>query len=127
MVQAIFHPLVNSAPDGPISKFRTFVGDGTPQLIVPGLLEVEAVRVGTVDIPLTLKEDVLVDLSEAAKTEEHEHEMIRLESSPDGTPVLLRSIKSNDGIWQPGVTVFVAGKWADEVPATKADKKQPTQ
>jgi hypothetical protein len=115
MLQSHFHPLyeLDKALPGN-GQFRQFVGDGTAYLKVPGLLSITAVRVGTTDIPLTLKEEVLIDMSEAAKTEWHEHELIRFAMDVDGIPVVMRSIKSNDGIWQPGVNVYVAGTWADD-------------
>ena len=119
MIQSIFHPVTEAvAPTDP-RNFRPFIGDGTPYLKVPGLKSVSAVRVGTVEIPLDLEEEVLNDLSELQRTETHKHELIRLEQDADGSPILMRSIKSNDGMWQTGVTVYVAGEWATDKPAAK--------
>lgn len=114
MLQEHFHPLVGISEEERSAKnVRQFVGDGTPVLKVPGLKEVTSVRVGTADIPLTMTEQVPIDV-DARRHETHEIALIKLDKAPDGTPILLRSIKSNNGMWQAGVPVFVGGKWEGE-------------
>ena len=114
MLQEHFHPMVGISTEERAAKnIRQFVGDGSPVLKVPGLKEDTSVRVGTVDIPLTMTEEVPLDI-DAKRHETHEIALIKLDKAPDGTPTLLRSIKSNNGMWQAGVPIFVGGKWGDE-------------
>ena len=123
MLQEHFHPLVGISEEERSAKnVRQFVGDGSPVLKVPGLKEVTSVRVGTADIPLTMTEQVPIDV-DAKRHETHEIALIKLDKAPDGTPILMRSIKSNNGMWQAGVPVFVGGKWGDtkEVTAPPVD------
>ena len=53
--------------------------------------------------------------------------MIVVDHDQDGTPILLRNISSNDGIWQTGERIYVLGVWDEGVPAPElpaADDKQ---
>lgn len=101
-------------------RTRTFIAEGDPKtaapgsplLKVPGLRGLESVRVGMTPIPLT-EERLHATRVEHVKERVIEP-LIRLERLPDGVPVLQRSVLSNDGIWQPGVTVYVTGEWADD-------------
>ena len=117
-----FHqfPDVSDKPD--LGTARVFVGDGSPRLKVPGILEVSQVRVGEVEIPLSEKRKYPTD-STGVNFEERDEPMIDLQTDPaDGSPTLLRSTLSNDGLWQAGVNVYVSGKWE---PA-KGAKAKPT-
>ncbi len=111
MSSGFFHPIDTPAPDENPANTRMFKGDGTPFLKVTGLKRLEACRAGSVSIPL---EEVRRMPVNSAHTE-HTNvtvPMVDVQHGPDGA-VLLRSIMSNDGIWQEGVPVFVSGEWDD--------------
>lgn len=99
---------------------REFKGDGTPYLPVPGLISLApgdgAVRVGTLELPANLTYQVAVDAT-LQNLETRVEPTVVVRHAPDGTPVLLRNVRSNDGFWQPGMSVFVDGEWDEEVPA----------
>lgn len=106
------------AVEGPKGTVRSFEGDGTPFLKVPGLIKVRSVRIGTTEIPLTITEHYPIDLTEnLTNLEEHDVPLIKQDKLDDGTPILIRSIKSNDGFWQKGVEVHVDGSWSKEADA----------
>jgi hypothetical protein len=50
MIQEMFAPLPNTTGVEK-SNFRTFEGDGTPFLKVPGLKKVKSVKIGSTDVP----------------------------------------------------------------------------
>lgn len=111
MTDVQFHPLEGlTAAEKREQNCREFEGTGTPYLPVPGLKSLEKVRIGATEIPLSIIERVPVDAN-ATIHEDVTIEMIRLEEGPGGTPVLLRNIKSNDGMWQAGMKIYVTGKW----------------
>lgn len=110
----MFHsaPSVTQA-DVATGKVRQFTGSGTPHLRVPGLIGLpDKVRVGATEIPArspyALPDNRLTDnrpvhasdLPNFSRTED-----------VDGTPLLLRSMRSNDGIWQAGAPIAVWGDW----------------
>lgn len=103
---------------------RQFAGDGTPYLKVPGLLEVQRVRVGRLEIPLTERLEFPVDNS-GTQMFRTEDPLVALATGADGEPVLLRNTRSNDGIWQ-AVPIYVTGVWGDAAvagpPETKAQR-----
>lgn len=119
-----FHPL-NSAPtveevqgQGTV---REFIADGTPVLRVPGMRLTEGplhtlhgVRIGQTTIPIS--EDRLFPSNELGKRAIMKIPvaslLVRVEVD-QGTPVLLRSETTNDGIWQKGETVRVRAEWDD--------------
>jgi hypothetical protein len=113
-----FEAIKAAAADG--ANTKKFVGNGTPFLEVPGLVTVKAVRIGDVEIPLieTRKHPTDSTLTNFVEVEE---KIIDLQTNPDGVKTLLRSILSNNGIWQAGASIFVTGDWEGE----KA-KKSPT-
>jgi hypothetical protein len=97
-----------AAPD-----VRPFVGDGTPYLKVPGLKKVTSVRIGRQDLPLEHTQD-FPHPSNPKTTVSKTDPLVDLQFADDGTPVLLRSVQSNHGLWQAGVTVYVGGEWNDK-------------
>lgn len=114
MLQEHFHPIAGVPTEERMAKnIRQFVGDGTPLLKVPGLKEVTSVRVGSADIPLSIEERVPTD-PDAKLHQTVEVALIKLDKLEDGTPVLMRSVKSNNGMWQNGVAVYVGGKWSGD-------------
>jgi len=90
------------------------VGSGTELLTIrrPGfrLKSLTGVRVGEHEMPLTLHEEYPTDLSENPKRESVEIPLVSLREEA-GEQVLVRSVKSNDGIWQDGARFVVSGVW----------------
>jgi hypothetical protein len=129
-IPGLFHAITGiTAQEREAKNVREFVADGTPELRVPGLISLESVRIGTTSIPLerdyklpsngNFTEKVNITLPQVA------HDV-----TPDGVPILLRSKHSNDGIWQKGAKVYVAGEWESEAQptvATDADGKAKTE
>ena len=116
-----FHefPTAKDAPD--LGTARVFTGDGSALLKVPGIVSVSQVRIGDTILPLFEERTYPTD-STGTKFEDREEKMLDIQTDPaDGTPTLLRSKLSNDGLWQAGQIVYVSGEWEDEKkPAKKA-------
>lgn len=110
----MFHQMPGvSAEDIRSGKCREFTGDGTPHLRVPGLVgDPGAVRVDRIELPTRLKMG-FPDNHLNGQIIHSDMQILRVDSDTDGVPVLLRSIVSNDGIWQKGHKVFVWGDWED--------------
>lgn len=106
------------------ANVRVFEGDGSHILRVPGLVTLEGVRVGPQSIPLTEDIEVPVDPQHSRK-EIQSVSLVKLEVTPDGEEVLLRSLLSNDGLWQAGAKIYVAGEWAKEKKSTPTPKSEP--
>jgi hypothetical protein len=94
-----------------------FKGDGTPYLRVPGCLKVDEVRVGNELLPPSIEQEYPTDMTLRRLTA-MQLPGYYLTKAADGTPVLLRAVISNDGIWQDGVSVWVTGEWASSDEAT---------
>ncbi len=92
---------------------RSFTGDGTPFLRVPGLQSLESVRVGTADLPRT-GEFRFPKTGQKGFFVDSVLPLYELTRDEAGTPFLLRSETSNDGIWQKDFTVYVTGEWDAE-------------
>lgn len=107
-------PPESAAPARLASNTRVFQGDGGTQLVCPGLLELHGIQVGTVDVPLTLDEQVITKLTDPPTKEWVTVTMFEVDKLADGTPFVRRSIKSNDGIWQDGENIYVTGKWSGD-------------
>lgn len=124
MNSLLFHPLQGMTQDEAQSaNVREFKGNGTPYLPVPGLLDVTGVRIGTQEIPLTLRQKFPESASNFAQKYDVELPLIQLVHDTNGQPILLRSQQSNNGVWQEGVTIYVAGEWDEKKrPATKAEQ-----
>jgi hypothetical protein len=95
---------------------RTFVGEGTLFLKVPGLKSLEAVYMGREQLHRTDVRRYPIDPNHT-QFENDELPLVQFTHLPDGTPVLLRSVISNDGIFQSGFMFSVQGEWDDAVPA----------
>ena len=95
---------------------RKYIGDGGTHLAWPGLLSVDEVWVGNGSIKLPLFESVKfpLDGSENPRIETIDHQMIGLITNEEGSTVMLRSQKSNDGKWQKDQAVYVRGTWKDD-------------
>jgi hypothetical protein len=115
----MFHKIQGRTTEEKAANVRVFVGDGTPFLSVPGLKKVETVRVGGITLA-DFEQKVPVD-STLTKFEDQKVQMVELVEAEDGSPVLLRNIQSNDGVWQEGVSVYIAGEYDGEE-AAPADK-----
>lgn len=99
---------------------RTFVGEGSLFLKVPGLKKLEAVFMGNENLHRTDVRRYPIDPNHT-QFENDELPLIQFTRLPDGTPVLLRSVVTNDGIFQSGVYFSVQGEWeagsvAPEIP-----------
>jgi hypothetical protein len=121
MAQENFHTVAPIEEATKAQKGLTkFVGNGTPILELPGCKKVRRVFIGEIELPETIEE-----------LEPHEHGVIpgKVEQrlwklDKDGpTPILLRSKKSNDGIWQEGQAVFIDGDFAKDAPVSPDTKK----
>lgn len=111
MSTAQFHPI---APLDKATKekegFVMLVGNGTPMLECPRLKKLKRVFIGDVELPLKLTETYLIG---GGKTEDVTLDMVRVEQpEKNGSPILLRNIKSNNGIWQEGQAIFIDGDFA---------------
>ena len=107
-------------------RTRSFTGDGGALLPVPGLLAVEAVRVGDMDLPDTIAFDVPLDTTHTRHVT-LAHKGFRLARDLDGSPVLMRSFYSNQGRWQDGARIDVCGTWdggEQPVPVTVAPAEE---
>lgn len=118
----MFHPMGGLSLQEQIDKrTRPFDGTGTPYLKVPGLKSVSGVRVGTLDLPLEMV--IRFPANEALEQGVTRLPVVALDRDDAGCPVLLRSILSNDGIWQAGEkNIFVTGEWEVEA---EVEERQP--
>lgn len=105
-------------------QFTVTEDKGSPYLPVPGLKKVTAVRVGSTPVPLTQTLTYPVNGANPPRFETEEADMIALTRREDGTPILLRSQLSNDGIWQPNVPIFISGEWEDDKKSKTAEEKK---
>lgn len=100
---------------------RTFVGDGSGVLPVPGLSSVSFVSVSGVELPETL----LIRMPNPRRLEEYidvPQPMYRIENPGTPEAVLLRCLSSNFGIWQVGAEIVIDGIWAAEKGSAKTEK-----
>jgi hypothetical protein len=95
---------------------RTFMGEGTLFLKVPGLKKLEAVYMGNQQLHRTEVRRYPIDPNHT-QFENDELPLIQFTHLPDGTPVLLRSVVTNDGVWQSQAFFSVQGEWDETVPA----------
>lgn len=96
-------------------RTRVFYGDGGPYLRVPGLLNLERVRIGSIDVPRERIDMVLMDAT-GKNLAPMRIPLWDVSPAADGVPVLRRGIASNNGLWQEGVAVFLTGDWDESVP-----------
>ena len=93
---------------------RKFFGDGTNHLVIPGIQEIERVWIGSTEIPLFEKLEFPADGSEKPRMWVHNHQMLAIDRTSEGNTVLLRSERSNDGIWQKDQPIYIKGTWKDK-------------
>lgn len=93
-----------------LAAYRAVESDGGPALRVPGLKTLQGVKVGGVDIPTEMVEQYPTAVE--GQFETVTVKLLALEEDVDGTPMIVRSIKSNFGVWLVG-TVYISGTWAE--------------
>jgi hypothetical protein len=121
----LFPPVADArGPGAKDPNARQFVGTGGSLLIVPGLKKVTGVRVGDMAVPMSITEEYpeSFDSNGVPKLSSHEVALYQLIQTAHG-PALQRSVKSNDGIWQPGVPIWVSGEWETEKATPPAPPK----
>lgn len=114
----LFPPVADAkGPGARDPNSKVFTGSGGNLLLVPGLKKVHGVRVGDVPLPAVLTEEYPEswDSNGVAKLVPHDVPLYQLVQTANG-PALQRSVKSNDGIWQQGVPVYVSGDWGTGAP-----------
>ena len=92
--------------------FRLFKVEDAQGVQVPGCLSISEVRLDGVVIPTSVQENWLKDTT-FKNFERVEIPLYQLVQGPEG-PMIIRSLKSNDGLWQVGSVLAVRGEWADE-------------
>lgn len=90
-------------------EVRVLIGTGKAELPVPGLTEISSVHVSGVEIPARIPVTFPKDGTGELITINPSGYMIEGEGED---AVLFRSLHSNDGIWQVGAQIAVAGKWS---------------
>ena len=106
-----FHAFPTEVVEQSPAESRSFVGDGTPYLAVPGLKKLTGVQVGRVACPLTETRRYPTN-PDQTEYEDVEEPLFQLATNPaTGQPTLLRSTNSNHGLWQKGETILVFGDW----------------
>jgi len=103
---------------------RTFVGEGNLFLKVPGLKKLDAVHMGQHQLYRTEVRKYPIDPNHT-QFETDELPLVQFTHLPDGTPVLLRSVITNDGVWQAFQPFVVTGEWDETVPAPELPKPEP--
>jgi len=113
----LFHQITGlSQAEKSSGSIREFLGDGTAYLRVPGLKEVKSVQIGRTGIPLE-QDYQFPHNSNFQQKVQITFPFVSVQPGPDGVKVLLRSVHSNDGIWQAGQKIYVGGVW-DDTPVT---------
>jgi hypothetical protein len=93
-----------------LAAYRAVESDGGPALRVPGLKTLQGVKVGGVDVPVEIVEQYPTAVE--GQFETVTVKLLALEEDIDGTPMIVRSTKSNFGVWPVG-TVYVSGTWVE--------------
>lgn len=121
-----YFPSIEEAKPAKAENVRTFVGNGTNLLPVPGLRSLTSVRIGDIAIPLSINEDAPVDST--GRTETNVVPLVRIVETREGV-MLQRGLRSNNGIWQQGANIHIIGVWgskadADAEAKVKADAEK---
>lgn len=103
---------------------RSLTGNGGNLLMLGDCRKVNSVRVGDTALPEFHFEEypVSFDSNGHPKLELQQVPLWQVIDTDDG-PALQRSVKSNDGIWQAGVPIYVSGEWG-KPKAEKAEAKK---
>lgn len=104
-------PHQSAAVTDPNQGFRIFTVTRTQGVDLPGCVSLEEVRLNGHTIPPYVDEKVLDDLTFQNRSTVRVP-LYHLVGGPNG-PMLVRSLKSNDGAWQMGATISVKGQWND--------------
>lgn len=108
-------------------RAQTFSGTGQPFLPVPGCKRVDRVFVSGIELPAYVTQRFPTD-ADAKEHVQSDWPLWDLGEDATGQPVLLRSVQSNDGIWQEGAQIVVVGEWEeaeDAAPARQRRAKEP--
>lgn len=89
---------------------RLFLGEGSPFLRVPGLVALQSVRIGAMHLPLYEAREYPTDRT-MRRVETVQEQVVAVNRADDDTPILMRGVISNDGIWQAGAPIYVSGVW----------------
>lgn len=112
-IPSAFHIPVQSLSPEDQGYRRIDVTEATEYLEVPGLVEIDELKIGAYVVPAY--EDHVVPID----TTETRFNTLRLRnyalSEVNGKQCLLRGKNSNDGKWQAGAVLFVKGTWSDDV------------
>lgn len=92
---------------------RRFVGDGTTALRTPGLKELYGIVHAVVQLPL-FDSFVVPMNANASEKKEITMPMVIVVEMDDGCPAIIRSERSNDGVWQKDFDFFVYGLWESD-------------
>lgn len=93
---------------------KEFTGNGAGSLRVPGCLSIHTLWIDGAQVAPTETRIVREKKTGSVSVgREHEVEMYRLETGDDGVPILYRSKFSNDGIFQLGSRIVIAGEFVD--------------
>jgi len=125
---SIGFPNIRSIAPGPaemLGETRVFEGDGSIMLPVPGLKELLGVRLGQRPMPMKEQRTWPLDPSHEQKVTVP-LDLFLLDHLPDGSPVLLRNLCSNDSIFQSFEPFYITGVWDDavEAPAVPAPVRE---
>lgn len=105
-------PGANRVTPLPVSgEAKTFTGDGTGRLSIPGCRAVAQVFVGGMEIERYHENKHPLDNTERPEYIKQSIPLWDLSETEDGIPCLVRNMQSNDGIWQDGATITVVGEW----------------
>jgi hypothetical protein len=103
---------------------RTFLGEGTEFLEVPGLLELHGVSTALMVFPMEETREFPTDAS-LKRLEIVTMPMFNIARTRDGKTYLRRNYCSNDGVWQFGERFAVSGVWDESVPEVKIEEEDP--
>ena len=92
--------------------FRLFRVEDPQGVQVPGCKSISELRLDGVVIPPSVQEEWLKDLT-MKNFERVEVPLYQLVEGTEG-PMIIRSLKSNDGNWQVGSVLAVKGEWDGE-------------
>jgi hypothetical protein len=96
-------------------NIKEFTGDGSPGLRVKGLKEVHSVQIGRIQVPIE-RDYKFPHNADFAQKVQITLPHVMIVEGPDGEALLMRSVHSNDGVWQKGEKIYVGGVWEADAP-----------